>query len=140
MRARRGAGVVLAVVLCAATTVGWFQTTVSAQRAAATAVTDIPRLPFEKFTLPNGLHFILIERHEAPVVSFQTYVNVGSVDDPSGQTGLAHMFEHMAFKGTPLIGTKNWVKEKAALDGVEKVYDRYDGERAKGRKIGRAHV
>jgi len=93
---------------------------------------------FEKkvteFTLPNGLHFILIERHEAPVVSFHTYVNVGSVDDPAGQTGLAHMFEHMAFKGTPLIGTKDWTKEKPALDAIEKVYDRYDAERAKGRK------
>ncbi|MEQ1948913.1 MAG: pitrilysin family protein [Bryobacteraceae bacterium] len=93
---------------------------------------------FEKkvteFTLPNGLHFIVIERHEAPVLSFHTYVNVGSVNDPSGQTGLAHMFEHMAFKGTPLIGTKNWTKEKAALDNVEKVYDRYEAQRAKGRK------
>ena len=75
---------------------------------------------FEKkvteFTLPNGLHFLIIERHEAPVVSFHTYVNVGSVDDPSGDTGLAHMFEHMAFKGTPTIGTKNWPAEKKALD------------------------
>ena len=75
---------------------------------------------FEKkvteFTLPNGMHFLIIERHEAPVVSFHTYVNVGSVDDPSGETGIAHMFEHMAFKGTPTIGTKNWPEEKAALD------------------------
>ena len=67
---------------------------------------------FEKqvseFTLANGLHFIVIERHDAPVVSFHTYMNVGSVDDPGGETGLAHMFEHMAFKGTPSIGSKNW--------------------------------
>ena len=64
---------------------------------------------FEKkvteFTLANGLHFIVAERHEAPVVSFHTYVNAGSVDDPSGETGIAHMFEHMAFKGTETIGT-----------------------------------
>ena len=44
--------------------------------------------------------FMIIERHDAPVVSFHTYANVGSVDDPTGRTGLAHMFEHMAFKGT----------------------------------------
>jgi predicted Zn-dependent peptidase len=91
---------------------------------------------FEKkvteFTLPNGLHFILIERHEAPVVSFHTYVNVGSVDDPSGETGLAHMFEHMAFKGTPTIGTKNWAEERKALAAVDEVYGRLDAERAKG--------
>ena len=54
------------------------------------------------------MHFIVFERHEAPVVSFHTYVNAGSVDDPGGETGIAHMFEHMAFKGTETIGTKNW--------------------------------
>src|SRR4051812_9919710 len=90
---------------------------------------------FEKkvteFTLPNGLRFLIIERHEAPVVSFNTYVNVGSVDDPSGETGIAHMFEHMAFKGTPTIGSKNWPKEKRALDSIEEVYDRLDAERRK---------
>jgi len=67
---------------------------------------------FEKrvteFALPNGLRFLLLERHEAPVVSFHTYVNAGSVDDPSSETGLAHMFEHMAFKGTDRIGTRNY--------------------------------
>src|ERR1700676_3944964 len=93
---------------------------------------------FEKriteFTLANGLHFIIFERHAAPVVSFHSYVNAGSVDDPSGETGIAHMFEHMAFKGTETIGTKNWPAEKQALDEVERVYDRYDGERNKGEK------
>src|SRR5271168_4051635 len=80
---------------------------------------------FEKkvteFTLANGLHFIVAERHEAPVVSFHTYVNAGSVDDPSGATGIAHMFEHMAFKGTESIGSKNWPAEKLALAEVERV-------------------
>src|SRR6516165_2568089 len=82
---------------------------------------------FEKkvteFTLANGLHFIVVERHEAPVVSFHTYVNAGSVDDPSGETGIAHMFEHMAFKGTQTIGTTNWPNEKLALDAIEASYD-----------------
>ena len=91
---------------------------------------------FEKkvteFTLPNGMHFIICERHEAPVFSFHTYVNAGSVDDPSGKTGLAHMFEHMAFKGTVSIGSLNWAAEKKALDAIEVVYDRYDAERNKG--------
>jgi predicted Zn-dependent peptidase len=91
---------------------------------------------FEKkvteFTLSNGLHFIVIERHEAPVVSFNTYVNAGSIDDPAGQTGLAHMFEHMAFKGTPWIGSKNWPEEKKALEEVEEVYARLQEEQRKG--------
>jgi len=102
---------------------------------AAQSVAELQK-SFEKkvteFTLANGLHFIVIERHDAPVVSFHTYVNVGSVDDPGGETGLAHMFEHMAFKGTPAIGTRNWPAEKAALDVVEQVYDRLEAERNKG--------
>jgi len=93
---------------------------------------------FEKrvteFTLRNGLHFIVLERHEAPVVSFHTYVNAGSVNDPEGKTGLAHMFEHMAFKGTESIGSKNWPEEKKAMDAVEDAYDRLDQERRKGRR------
>ncbi|MGC9946092.1 MAG: pitrilysin family protein [Bryobacteraceae bacterium] len=93
---------------------------------------------FEKkvteFTLANGLHFIVVERHEAPVVSFHTYVNAGSADDPSGATGIAHMFEHMAFKGTESIGSKNWPEEEKAIDQVEAVYDRLDAETNKGVK------
>jgi predicted Zn-dependent peptidase len=99
---------------------------------------------FEKkvteFTLPNGLHFTVVERHQAPVVSFHTYVNAGSVDDPSGETGLAHMFEHMAFKGTESIGTKDWAAEKKALDAIEEVYDRLDAERNKGPKADQARL
>ena len=84
-----------------------------------------------KFTLANGLTFLVLERHEAPVVSFHTYANVGSVDDPSGHTGLAHMMEHMAFKGTETIGTKNWPEEKKTLDAVEEAYDRLEAEQNK---------
>ncbi|HLJ49273.1 MAG TPA: pitrilysin family protein [Bryobacteraceae bacterium] len=85
-----------------------------------------------EFTLPNGMHFIVFERHEAPVVSFHSYVNAGSVDDPGGETGLAHMFEHMAFKGTQTIGTTNYPEEQKALDEVEHIYNQYDAERNKG--------
>jgi predicted Zn-dependent peptidase len=53
--------------------------------------------------LANGMTVIICERPEAPVFSFFTHVDAGSAQDPSGQTGLAHMFEHMAFKGTDKI-------------------------------------
>ncbi len=90
---------------------------------------------FEKhvteFTLANGLHFIVLERHQAPVVSFHTYVNAGSVDDPKGKTGVAHMFEHMAFKGTDSIGSTDPVAEKAALADVERRYDQLEAEQNK---------
>jgi len=77
------------------------------------------------------MHFIVLERHEAPVVSFHTYVNTGSVDDPKGRTGLAHMFEHMAFKGTEAIGSTNWPAEKLALANIERIYDQLEAERNK---------
>ncbi len=97
---------------------------------AAQSLQDFEKKVTE-FTLPNGLTFLVIERHDAPVVSFHTYANVGAVDDSSGRTGLAHMFEHMAFKGTPNIGSKNWPAEKKALDAIEEVYDRLNAERDK---------
>ncbi len=87
-----------------------------------------------EFTLKNGLKFIVLPRREAPVVSFVTYADVGSVDDPKGQTGMAHMFEHMAFKGTPTIGTKDYKKEKTALKKVDEAYAALQTERLKGEK------
>ena len=76
-------------------------------------------------TLPNGLTIVFCQRHEAPVFSFYTLVDAGSVQDPKGRTGLAHMFEHMAFKGTPTIGTKNYTAEKVVLDKIEVAYQAY---------------
>lgn len=92
---------------------------------AAQSLADFEKRVSE-FDLPNGFHFIVIERHDAPVISFHSYVNAGSVDDPSGQSGIAHMFEHMAFKGTRTIGTRDYTGEKAALEQVERVYDRVE--------------
>src|SRR5919201_41535 len=81
--------------------------------------------------LPNGLTLLVCERPEAPVFSFFTHVDVGSAQDPKDETGLAHMFEHMAFKGTDKIGTSNYAAEKVALASVEKAYAAYDYERRK---------
>ena len=78
--------------------------------------------------LPNGLTLIVCDRPEAPVFSFFTIVNAGSVQDPKGETGLAHMFEHLAFKGTKDIGTTDYPAEKIALAKVEKSYAAYDAE------------
>ena len=85
-----------------------------------------------EFTLDNGLHFIIVERHEAPVISLHTYADVGSVDEVKGITGMAHMFEHMAFKGTTTIGTTDWEGEKGALKRLDDVFDAIRAEKAKG--------
>jgi len=81
--------------------------------------------------LPNGLTILICERPEAPVFSFFTMVDAGSAQDPMGKTGLAHMFEHMAFKGTDKIGTTNYAAEKVSLEKVEVAYAAYIAERDK---------
>src|SRR6202163_4468526 len=81
--------------------------------------------------LPNGLTLMVCERPEAPVFAFFTLVDAGSAQDPLGATGLAHMFEHMAFKGTDKIGTTNYAAEKPALEKVEAAYAVYIAERDK---------
>jgi predicted Zn-dependent peptidase len=86
-------------------------------------------------TLGNGLTIVVCERHEAPVFSFYTLVDAGSAQDPSGETGMAHMFEHMAFKGTTTIGTANYPAEKAAMEKEEQAYLAFQQERL--RRVGR---
>src|SRR6202167_5118335 len=81
--------------------------------------------------LPNGLTILICERPEAPVFSFYTVVDAGSAQDPIRATGLAHMFEHMAFKGTDKIGTTDYAAEKPALEKVETAYAAYIAERDK---------
>jgi predicted Zn-dependent peptidase len=85
------------------------------------------------FTLSNGLRVLVVERHDAPVVSFVTHAAAGSANDPAGATGLAHFFERLAFKGTETIGTRDAAGEKKAIDAMEDAYNRLDAERAKGR-------
>jgi predicted Zn-dependent peptidase len=107
-------------------------------QVAATPADTMPGLAqqelarFEKIVtvkvLPNGLTVLLINRPEAPVFSYFTLVDAGDANDPTGQSGLAHMFEHLAFKGTEDIGTTNWPKEKVALKKVEETYAAYDRE------------
>lgn len=93
---------------------------------------------FEKrvteFKLDNGMKFIVLERHNAPVVAFNAFVNAGSADDPAGQAWMAHMFEHMIGKGIRSVGTKDWEKEEKALGRVEEVYDKLDAARKAGLK------
>ena len=78
-----------------------------------------------EFTLDNGLHFIIIERPVAPVASFVTFANVGGVDEPIGNSGISHIFEHMVFKGTKTIGTTNYEKEIEAILQQDEYYQKW---------------
>ena len=59
-----------------------------------------PKLPHEKYTLPNGLTVILHEDHSTPVVAVNVWYHVGSKNEKRGRTGFAHLFEHMMFQGS----------------------------------------
>ena len=85
-----------------------------------------------RFELPNGMAFVVLPRRDAPVVSFFTYADVGSVDEPAGQSGVAHMFEHMAFKGTTSLGTTGLAAELAAMAREDDAYGRLRTARLAG--------
>ena len=87
-----------------------------------------------EFTLDNGLKFIVLENHEAPVVSFVTYADVGGVDEPDGQTGVAHFLEHLAFKGTQQIGTTNYRAEAKKLNKLDEIFTRIKQAQKSGDK------
>ena len=125
-RVWRPAGLAISLGLVLSAGLGW--------RAAAQDLASFERRTTVK-VLPNGLTLIVCERPEAPVFSFYTFVDAGSADDPQGASGLAHMFEHMAFKGTDEIGTKNYPAEKVALAKVEVAQAAYDDEYRK--RVGR---
>jgi len=94
----------------------------------------------KEHTLENGMKFIVLERHQAPVVSFVILANVGSVDDPKEYTGLAHMFEHMAFKGTTSLGSKDIGRELPLMAVEDSLYMELRSERKKGRLADSARV
>ncbi|HNW43039.1 MAG TPA: pitrilysin family protein [Elusimicrobiales bacterium] len=75
--------------------------------------------PVVSYTLKNGLKLLILEKTFVPTVSFTMMFKVGNVDSPQSKTGLAHLFEHMAFKGTKTINSAGYDKEKTLLDSVE---------------------
>uniref|UniRef100_UPI0030D962A0 M16 family metallopeptidase n=1 Tax=Calothrix sp. NIES-2100 TaxID=1954172 RepID=UPI0030D962A0 len=87
-----------------------------------------------EFRLDNGLKFIVLERHQAPVVSFLTYADVGGVDEPDGKTGVAHFLEHLAFKGTKRIGTTDYNAEKPLLERLQQLDAQITAAKASGKK------
>ncbi|MBI4243316.1 MAG: insulinase family protein [Planctomycetes bacterium] len=93
-----------------------------------------------KHTLSNGMKLVLLERHDAPVISCANVVHVGSVNEEAGYTGLAHMFEHMAFKGTRRIGTKNYEEEAKLLNKIDAVVDQILEEKSKGTEINKTKL
>lgn len=87
--------------------------------------------------LDNGLELILVERHETPTVAAMVAYDVGSVNDPRGQSGIAHLFEHMLFKGSTIIGTNNYDAEKSLIAEEEKLRVQMNDEMNRMREMKR---
>jgi len=81
-------------------------------------------------TLDNGWRFLLLPRTDAPVVSFETYVAVGSAQDPEGMAGLAHQIQNMLFKGSDRVGTRDWSAEEPALESLDQSFQELHKARA----------
>lgn len=79
-------------------------------------------------TLSNGLKLLLVERHEDPTVAAGMFYDVGAVNDPAGQSGIAHLFEHMLFKGTRIIGTTNYEQEQSHIRRQDELRDEMNRE------------
>src|SRR5712691_12818079 len=90
------------------------------------------RLPVVKDVLPNGMTFLFLHREGAPTVAFVTDFRAGGVDEWTGISGTAHLFEHMLFKGTHAIGTKNYAAEVAMFPRIDAVADSFTAEYRKG--------
>jgi predicted Zn-dependent peptidase len=102
--------------------IAWlFAQLAGAQTDESSKALDSIRRKVEMRTLPNGLRVIMYKRGWAPVFSGVVTVRVGGVDEKEGQTGISHMFEHMAFKGTQQIGTSNFEAENILLAELEKI-------------------
>lgn len=90
--------------------------------------------------LSNGLRFLLYPRGEAPIFTAYIRFKAGGLDEETGKTGLAHFLEHMAFKGTDKLGTKDYAQEKPLLDEIDKVGAELAAEYRKGGKSDAARI
>jgi len=88
----------LALTLAAG--LGRAQAAANEGQAMASSASDVPKIAFEKYTLPNGLQVILHVDHKLPMVHVNNWYHVGSKNERIGRSGFAHLFEHMMFEGS----------------------------------------
>ena len=110
----------------------------------ASFVTSIDAATLEdkvvEHTMKNGMKLLMVERHTSPTVSAWIRFRVGSVDERSDERGIAHLLEHMLFKGTTTLGTKDYAAEKPILDEIEVVAHALMAEKARRGKDNTAAI
>ncbi|MET0556235.1 MAG: insulinase family protein, partial [Vicinamibacteria bacterium] len=94
---------------------------VSLLATAPAAAADKPQINVEEYRLPNGMTFLLFPHHESPTVAAGWLARVGSVNERPGITGISHFFEHMMFKGTRVVGTKDIDADLKIIEEQEQV-------------------
>jgi predicted Zn-dependent peptidase len=77
-----------------------------------------------EFELDNGMTFLVVERHEAPVAFMATLFNVGSANERPNITGISHLLEHMMFKGTEMMGTTDYKKDREYVEKTDELGER----------------
>jgi predicted Zn-dependent peptidase len=90
--------------------------------------------------LANGLRVLILPRKQSPTCALYILHRVGGVDEESGRTGVTHLLEHMLFKGTTTIGTRDYQQERPIWDEIERVYDELEAERAKGEQADKQRI
>ena len=136
-------GRLLIVAFLGVTILGWgMLPPVALARTSSPTATSASIQPYldgviqriSEFRLDNGIKFIVLKRDKAPVVSFVTYADVGGADEPDGKTGVAHFLEHLAFKGTTRIGTKDYKAEKPLLDKLDELSKQMQAAKQAGKE------
>ncbi len=95
------------------------------------------QIPVVERTLPNGMRLLMVERRAEPTIAAGWVAHVGSVNERPGITGIAHLFEHMMFKGTPNIGTKDAARDRQIIAEQERVRELMRQEEKKMRSAWR---
>lgn len=105
-------------------------TVVVGPAAASGSISEI-QIPVQEFYLDNGMQFLIVERHATPQVACRLAIRAGSVLEAAGKTGIAHLLEHMMFKGTKNFGTLDYQKDEKLQDRIEAAYQSILQERQK---------
>ncbi len=87
---------------------------------------NLPHTTFHTVVLPNGLRALMVEDHEAAVVSVEVWYHVGSKDEGPGRTGFAHLFEHLMFEGTKNLGPEEFSDHIVRSGGLDNAYTTED--------------
>jgi predicted Zn-dependent peptidase len=93
----------------------------AAMLCSFTVMAQEAKVPVQEVFLDNGMKLLMVERHESPTVTAGWVTHVGSVNEEVGATGIAHLFEHMMFKGSPTIGTSNYEAESEIMAQLDEL-------------------